>query len=249
MDFGILAHEWGHYMIARLAGDALQFTLQGGTLHEAIADVIGVLVNLDGDDDLNGAFPIGAYFNLDYEERRAELPPEEAPADALYYGIRRYPYSLDLARNPLTFRHLAEPPPTDLPYYNWKGRGPQLAELHTAGEIFAQGLFQCFGRIVAARPGEDFEAVRSRMATYLVAGLAAFPDRPSLLEARDAFLRVIRLSDAVDHAACRGGFAARGMGAHAVGPDGEFGSMPDPTEDPVYEVEESFVDEDAPTAR
>src|SRR6185436_13984741 len=110
----------------------------------------------------------------------------------MYYGIRRYPYSLDFDKNPLTFRHLAEPPPTDLPYYNWKGRGPLLSESHTAGEVFSQALFECFGNIVAAHPGAEFEGLRARMAQYLVAGLAAFPDRPSMLDARNAFLGVIR---------------------------------------------------------
>jgi Fungalysin metallopeptidase (M36) len=245
MDFTIVAHEWGHYLVGRLAGgtfeDASMHNLQGRSMHEAIADFVAVLVNLDAGDDLNGAFPIGGYSNLDYIERRDMLPAEEAPAD-LYYGIRRYPYSLDLAKNPLTFRHLAEPPPTR--FFNWKGRGPKPAEEHTAGEIFSQALFQCFGGIVAANAGTPFEALRARMAQYLVAGLAAFPDRPTFLEGRDAFLSVIRLVSPSDHLACRAGFAVRGMGSGARGPDREFGSLDFPDSYDVADVQESFVDAD-----
>ena len=250
MDFTVLAHEWGHTLIGRLAGgtadsDALG-KLQGMALHEGIADFIGMLVNVPGVDPL-AAYPIGTYTNLDYIERRATLPPVEAPADAMYYGIRRYPYSLDVRKNPLTLRHIAVPPPTDMPYYNWKGRGPQLSEPHTTGEVFSQGLFQCFGNIVAAHAGADFESLRARMAQYLVAGLIAFPDHPSLLDARNAFLGVIRLTHpADDYPACRAGFATRGMGADALGPDRDFPTT-NPTTLPPYDpatVQESFLDRD-----
>lgn len=250
VDFTVLAHEWGHTLIGRLAGgtandDALG-TLQGMALHEGIADFVGILVSVPGVDAL-GTYAVGSYTNLDYIERRPALPAGEAPSDAMYYGIRRYPYSLDLHKNPLTFRHLAEPPPTNLPFYNWKGRGPLLSEPHTAGEVFSQALFQCFGNIVAAHPGADFEGLRARMAQYLVAGLAAFPDHPSFLDARNAFLDVIRLaSAAADYPACRAGFAARGMGADAIGPDRDFAgstTTPLPPYDPA-QIVESFLDRD-----
>jgi len=251
VDFTIVAHEWGHTMIGRLVGatanpEAL-FGLQGQALHEGIADFVSLLVNLTGIDGL-GAYAVGAYMNLDYIELRPTLPAAEAPADAMYYGIRRYPYSLDFHKNPLSFRHLAEPPPGDLPYYNWKGRGPQLSEPHTTGEVFAEALLHCFSNIVAAHPGSagaDFEAMRARMAQYLVAGLAAFPDHPSLLDARNALLTVIRLvSPTQDYPACRAGFAARGMGADTLGPDrGIALATPLPRYDPA-QVAESFLDRD-----
>jgi hypothetical protein len=250
MDFSILSHEWGHYLIGRLVGgtantDAMG-NLQGRAMHEGIADFVGVLVNLDAGDDLHGAFALGSYSNLDYVERRPTLPAAEAPADPAYFGIRRYPYSLDFEKNPLTFRHLAEPPPTGRKFYNWKGRGPALAEEHTAGEIFSQALFQCFGNIVAANPGVPFEELRARMARYLVAGLVAFPDRPTFLEARDAFLAIIRLaSPATDHPACRAGFAARGLGSGARGPAREF-DVTDVFSTPynAADIQESFLDAD-----
>jgi hypothetical protein len=250
MDFTVLAHEWGHYLIGRLVrgagdGDALG-TLQGQALHEGIADFVGVLVNLSTA-DLQGGFAVGSYDNLDYLERRPVLPAGEATADAMYYGIRRYPYSLDVHKNPLSFRNLVEPPPVEIPFYNWKGRGPLLSEPHTTGELFSEALFQCFGNILAAHPGVDFERLRARMAQYLVAGLSAFPDHPSLLDARNAVLAVIRLvAPTDDYPACRAGFAARGMGADALGPDREFGGA-DLSELPPYDpaqVEESMLDRD-----
>lgn len=248
MDFTVLGHEWGHSLIGRLVGAApdvypLQ-NMQGQALHEGIADFVGLLVNLNGL-DAAGTYAIGAYTNLDYLEPRTALPDVEAHADAMYYGIRRYPYSLDMHKNPLTFQHIAVPPPRDMPYFNWKGRGPVLQESHTTGEVFCQALLQCFGGIVAAHPGASFEDMRARMAKYLVAALAMFSERPSLLEARNAVLTIVRMVDPeVDYRACRAGFAARGMGADALGPDPDFGAGQDqPPYDPA-QVIESFLDED-----
>lgn len=163
----------------------------------------------------------------------------------MYFGIGRYPYSLDVAKNPLTFRHLAEPPPPlDRPYFNGKGRGPRLGESHTAGEVFSEALFACFGNIVLAHPSAARETVRMQMAQYLVAGLAAFPERPTFLDARAAFLMAMHAaSPGTDEPACRAGFAARGMGKGARGPDREYGAD-DPTGTPTYnpaDITESFV--------
>src|SRR6185436_8509703 len=109
VDFTVVAHEWGHTLIGRLAGgtantDALG-NLQGLALHEGLADFVGILVSLPGPGaaartgaragiDALGAYAVGSYTNLDYVERRPTLPAAEARADAMYYGIRRYPYSL-----------------------------------------------------------------------------------------------------------------------------------------------------------
>lgn len=248
MDFTVLSHEWGHTLIGRLTGGLMDPTagmsnVQGLALHEGIADFVGLLVNFNAGDDPRATYTVGAYGNLDYIERRPTLPPVEAPAD-MYFGIRRYPNSLDFAKNPLTLRHLAEAPPTNLPYYNWKGRGPLLGESHTAGEVFGQALYQCFGSIVDEYPARDFEYVRLRMAQYLVAGLAMFPDHPSFLEARNAFLAAIRHGGSLrDYRACRAGFAARGMGVGALGPDGEYTSdIPyQETEYNAADIVESYV--------
>ena len=251
IDFSTMAHEWGHTMIGRLAGGpdgAAMGNLQGMTMHEGIADFISVLVNYNDGDDPHAAFPVGSYGNLDYIEFRTTLPPVEAPADAMYFGIRRYPYSLDPVKNPLTFRNLAEPPPANRPYYNWKGRGSVLAEVHTAGEVFGEALFSCFGNLVLAHPDARPEDNRDRMAAYLVAGLAAFPFQPSMLDARDAILSVIRFASPFeDYPACRAGFAAHGMGAGALGPDRQFGSDPDQDLPDAYDpadIVESYVEAD-----
>jgi hypothetical protein len=192
------------------------------------------LTGIAADDDLDGAFAIGQYFNLDYTEPPFWPPSSGVPADSMYYGIRRYTYSMDMAKNPLLFSNLAEQPTP--PFYDWKGRGPLLNEVHTAGEIFAQALFQCFGNMVQASD-EDFEALRLRKAQYLVAALMIFPENPTYLEARNALLNVMRAVDETDHDACRAGFALRGMGAGALGPERNSATLTG--------VENSFLDRNA----
>jgi hypothetical protein len=204
---------------------------------EGWSDFYALALLSEPGDDLNATYAMGGYATLQFF----------GLAENYYYGIRRYPYSLDLHKNPLTFQHIAVPPPTNMPYYNWKGRGPLLSEPHTTGEVFSQALFQCFGNIVAAHTGVDFEMMRARMAQYLVAGLAAFPDHPSLLDGRNAILAAIRIaSPGDDYPACRAGFAARGMGADALGPDREFGGLDSSMLPPynVADVAESFLDRD-----
>lgn len=215
MDFSVLAHEYGHHMIARVANMPGGGTQQERALHEGIADFLSLLVGVSAGDDFSDAFPVGQWYNLDYKHHPA-LPVVGVPADSMYYGVRRYPYSTSFARNPLQFVHLAVMP--QMPFYDWKGRGPVLNEPHTAGEVFTAALFQCWDRVVRANPAADFETIRMRMAKYLVAGLAMFPERATFIEARNAILGVMRAADAGDFAACRGGFAARGMGAGAGGP-------------------------------
>lgn len=215
LDFAVLAHEYGHHVIGRLAGMLGGGDRQEQALHEGIADFFSLLVNVDAGDDFADAYPVGQYYNLDYVHR-ADIPVTGVTPDAMYYGVRRYPYSTDPAFNPLLFSNLVVPP--TMPFYDWKGRGPVLNEPHTAGEVMTVALFECFGGIVAANPGADFEDLRLRMAQYLLGGLTLFPPAPTFLEARNAVLAFTRAANATDYAACRKGFAERGLGAGAIGP-------------------------------
>lgn len=231
-DFAVLAHEWTHAMMFRLTPPVTFWSGQPLALGEGSSDFIGLMLNLRGQDrnvypgrpPFSGAYPSGAYFNLDYDVAYDPLPPAGSPGNpdnTYYHGSRRYPFSPDLAVNPLTFKHIDidHPVPASPPAYDWLGRSLLNAEVHTAGEIWSAAMWECARNILVAKPPARFEQTRRRFLGNVVAGFKLFPANTTFTEARDAMLYAIRADNEADYRRCRAGFAKRGMGAGAVSPD------------------------------
>lgn len=225
LDNSIVTHEWGHYLSNRLIGNANGLTSrQSAGLSEGWSDFIALLVTVteqdrhkSGNEQYQGAYAQGAYANA------GRAYPEIDASNAAYFGSRRYPYSTDMSKNPLTFKHMQDgvPLPEGVP------RNPVLSastdslltansQLHNTGEVWASMLWECYAGILNTRPFAD---AQQRMRNYLVAGMKLTPVLPTLLEARDALLAAAAVSDPQDYASCLGGFAKRGAGLDAIGPD------------------------------
>ncbi len=230
-DLSIIAHEWTHAMMARLSQSWLS-TSQGGALGEGSGDFIGQMLVLRGQDrsvhpgrpPFSGAYPPGAYTNLDYDVGYDALPPAGSPGypdNAYYYGTRRFPISADLAANPLTFGHIGvDHPLPPAPHANdWLGRSLFNAEAHSAGEVWSAAMWECARNILAAKPPARFEQTRRRFLGDVVAGFKLFSPEVTFTEARDAMLYAIRADNEADYRRCRAGFAKRGLGAGAVSPE------------------------------
>jgi hypothetical protein len=206
LDNGIVAHEWGHYISSRLVGDAAGLTtLQGVGMGEGWGDFHALML-LAGP----GANPNGVYAAMGYANGG------KAPNDSFYFGLRRYPYSTDLRKNPLTFRHIQDSAP--LPSNVAGLPGGRNSESHNTGEVWASMLWECYAGLLSDTPRLSFAQAESRMKSYLVAGYKLTPNAPTLIEARDALLAAIMASDPKDFAICARGFAKRGAGAGAVAP-------------------------------
>jgi hypothetical protein len=230
LDFGVLAHEWSHTMFGRLT--RMSYTGQQGALNEGIADFVGLLLSVRAADrnampdrpPFYGNYAIGAYMNRDYDYPRDPYPAAGSPGypdDSYYHGIRRFPHSADLAINPLTFKSIGmdHPLPDSLHANDWKLRALTNAEIHTAGEVWTEALWQCSRGIIAAAPAANFEQARNRFLANLVASLKLIPADADYAEARNALLFAIRADNEADYRRCRTGFSERGMGAGAVAPD------------------------------
>lgn len=228
-DLGVFAHEWAHTMFSRLT--TMRYQGQQGAINEGTADFIGMFVGVQasqrhaapGTGDFHGAYPVGAYWNRDYEFPGDPYPPAGSPGypdHAHWHGIRRLPYSASMAINPLTFRHISaeHPLPAGLTIFDWKLRSLTQHEIHTAGEVWASALWQCARNILAATPDRGFEAAHRRFLASLVAALKLFPVDATWTEARDAVLVAVRAGGEDDYRRCRAGFAQRGLGAGAVSP-------------------------------
>ena len=225
LDNTVIAHEWGHYLSNRLIGDANGLTSkQAAGLGEGWGDFVAQLATVHeqdrlkpGNEQYQGAYAQAAYANA------AQAAPARDGGNTAYFGSRRYPYSTDMRKNPLTFKHIqnGEPLPDDVP------RNPALSgslnpmllensELHNTGEVWASMLWECYAGILNTRP---FAEAQQNMMRYLVAGMKLTPVLPTLLEARDALLAAVAASDSQDYASCLAGFAKRGAGLDAIGPD------------------------------
>lgn len=222
LDNTLIAHEWGHYISNRLVANANGFTTnQAEGLAEGFADFHALLLLvkdadrlLPGNADFEGAYPITAY---------PMSGPDFAPdviGTAWYYGIRRYPYSRAMDRNPLTLRHIADGVTLPaVPPASPNRSGGMNSEVHNAGEVWGSLLWECYGNLLGDPQRLGFAAARDRMARYLVGAYKLMPANPTFVEARDALLAVIGARDGTDRDLCLHGFAKRGAGIGAVAPD------------------------------
>ncbi|MCC6334141.1 MAG: myxosortase-dependent M36 family metallopeptidase [Myxococcales bacterium] len=214
IDNTIVAHEWGHYLSNRLVADSSGLTNQQGRgMGEGWGDFIALLLMVREDDAQQAA---NANFQGTYAVSGYSMSGPAFP-DAYYFGIRRYPYSVDFTKNALTFRHIADGQalPTGLPL----SPGPSAnSEVHNTGEVWASTLWECYVSLLRASPRLTFTQARDRMRRYLVEGLKATPPAPTFVEARDALLAAAAARDAADFLLFAQAFARRGLGMLAVAP-------------------------------
>jgi hypothetical protein len=221
-DNTVVAHEWGHYLSNRLISNANGLNAnQGRGLGEGWGDFVALLTFVKEEDrnaTSNAGFG-GTYGVTPYPVGGPDYAPDVLN-NAYYYGIRRYPYSRDLARNPLTFRHIADvdPLPAKPPISPHSG-GAVNSEVHNTGEVWASMLWECYSNLLNDTGRLTFAQAQDRMKRYLVASLKMTPMDPTFVQARDALFAVMQAQNAADADLCLAGFAKRGLGIGAVAPD------------------------------
>lgn len=214
VDSTLVAHEWAHLMIRRLIGDANGLTNgQGHAIDEGTADLVALLlavrpedINRPSNANWHGVFAVGGY------------AARGRSVDSALFGMRRFGYSSNLAKNALRFRHVARgvPLPTTTPVAAGVALdGSDNHDPHHAGEVWGAMLFECYTDLLRAHP---FQEAQNRMMTYLVGGLAMTPVDPTFVEARDAIVAAAFANDPADGTRLENAFARRGLGAGAVAP-------------------------------
>ena len=215
LDTAISSHEWGHVLSNRLIsnGNGLRNT-QGGGMGEGWSDFVALMTIVRSSDiaaqetaNWGGIYPVGGWVY------------GVGSGSGSYFGIRRYPYSADLTKNPLTFKHIQNGTalPKDIPI-SFGEDGRYNAEVHATGEVWSSMLWQCYVGLLRDKPRLSYEEATTRMKKYLVAGLKATPRDPTIIEARDALLTAMYAADQADFKLCAKGFAERGAGTGAKGP-------------------------------
>jgi hypothetical protein len=112
-----------------------------------------------------------------------------------------------------------EPLPTTAPLQDV---GVSNAEVHSAGEVWAEMLFEAYVALLKQSQGPDatrtFDEAQRTMGDYVVASLIATPADATYLEGRDALLAVAGAASADDQALIAEAFARRGAGSCAEAP-------------------------------
>lgn len=208
IDNTVVAHEWGHYIHNRLV---YCFSNQCGGEGEGWGDFIALTLFVRENDNLDGTYTSSVY------------APVAFP-NAGYFGDRRYPYSVDHTKNPLTFKHITDGVdlPAGIPTNAW---GLNNAEVHNTGEIWASMMFEGYVLLLKEskkpNPRYTFEEARRRMQDYVVAGMKLAPTDPTFTEQRDAILNAALAADEQDALLLAQGFAKRGAGSCAKAPERE----------------------------
>lgn len=206
----ITFHEMGHYITNRLIGNSSgidRFHRQSRALGEGWGDFFAICMTSQATDDFAlGAFAVGGWTDL-----------ATGFNDNYYFSIRRYPYSADMDKNPLTFRHISSG--VALPSGPPRKFSGANNEEHNAGEVWCCALWEVFVNLVAKHGHEEGE---QRVLRYVIGGLKLTPNFPTFTQARDG---IISATDADDLPEVWAGFAKRGMGDGAVSPSSSSTSL------------------------
>lgn len=214
LDGHIVTHEWGHVLSNRLIGNANGLSNnQGRSMGEGWSDFVALLATTRPEDAMNKA-------NADWKGAFAAAAYSLGPSgNSAYDGIRRYPYSIDMAKNPLMFRHIANGTPLPMtPAPAFGQTGSSNAEVHNSGEVWSNMLWECYVALLKDTTRYTFAQATKAMREYLVASLKLTPNAPTMVEARDAVLAAALAKNQKDFELFAQAFARRGMGVGAVAP-------------------------------
>lgn len=202
----ITFHEMGHYITNRLVGNASGLgNRQGGAMGEGWGDFFAICMTSQASDNFaSGVFAAGGWTDITPTFKQN-----------YYFSIRRYPYSADLNKNPLTFKHISDNVVLPAgPPRNPSAGGPN-SEVHNAGEVWCSMLWEVFVALVAEH---GHKVAEERMLEYVIGGLKQTPSQPSFNQARDGIFVAVAALQVADLALVKKAFAKRGMGAKAISP-------------------------------
>lgn len=210
LDNQIVGHEFFHYVHHRLTDSSNQ---QSSAMSEGWGDISAFMLSarpedvmVPGNDEWQGAYGLAGYV-----------------VNGFYSGIRRAPYSTTMATNGYTLKHLSDGEVTPD-----GGPGTSNSEVHNAGEIWANQMWECYAGLLNRHP---FPVARTRMKDYIIGGLKGTPADATFVEARDAILAAAKAADNCDYLICANAFAKRGAGPAAVAPERDSTDLLGVTED------------------
>jgi hypothetical protein len=208
LDTQVILHEYTHGLSNRRVGGGVGMSaLQSKGLGEGWSDFYSLALLSKPGDDVNAIYPEASYASYGLL----------GLGQNYYYGIRRYPYTTDLTRNPETLKDID---PGQAGAHPGISRNPVIpnsaTEIHNQGEIWCVTLWDVRANLINKY---GFAAGNHLILQLLTDGMNLTPANPNFLQARDGVIQ----ADLVDTGGANfhelwQAFAKRGMGDDAVVP-------------------------------
>jgi uncharacterized repeat protein (TIGR01451 family) len=208
LDAEVILHEYTHGLSNRRVGGGVGISaLQSMGMGEGWSDFYALSLLSQTNDDPTATYANGGYVTYQLSGLTQNY----------YFGIRRYPYSTDMTKNPLTFKDID---PAQASAHTGVPRSPIIGntanEVHNMGEVWCVTLWEARANLIA----KYGPAVGNQLMLQLVTdGMNLSPANPNFLQARDAIIQ----ADQVDAGGANrtqlwAAFAKRGMGFSATSP-------------------------------
>ncbi len=214
-DAEIVLHEYTHGLSTRLVGGGIGISAsQTEGMGEGWSDFYALALLSEPADDVNATYAMAGYATYQYS---ATFQPPGLLQN-YYYGIRRYPYSTDLAKNPLTFRDID---PSQASAHSGVPINPAFggggaAEVHNQGEVWCVALWEARANLITKLGWTNGNKLILQLVTD---GMKLSPVNPTFLQARDAIILADNINNAgTNYLDLWAAFAKRGMGASATSP-------------------------------
>ncbi len=209
LDAEVVCHEYTHGLTGRLVGGGVGiYSLQAAGMGEGWSDFYPLALLGEASDDIHGNYAVGGYATYQMDSM----------TENYYFGIRRYPYSTDTAKNPLTLKDID--PTQASPHLGvpisplYEGMSTFYAdEVHFQGEVWCSALHEVRANLIDSLGYPEGNRVALQLVTD---AMKLCPINPTFLQSRDA---VIQADEIAYGGANRNeiwlGFAKRGMGLSA----------------------------------
>jgi hypothetical protein len=214
LDSEVVCHELTHGTSERLVGGGVGISqLQSSGMGEGWSDFYALCLLSESTDNVNSNYAMGGY--VTYQLAGTGF------TENYYYGIRRYPYTTDLSKNPLTFKDIdpaQASPHNGVPLSGlFSPFDPFGAdEVHNQGEVWCVTLREVWANLVTKLGWDAGNQLTLQLVTD---GMKLAPANPTFLEARDAIIQADQVDTIGDnYPELWQAFAKRGMGFSATSP-------------------------------
>ncbi len=186
----VILHEYAHGLSDRWVGGGVTIPTnqeQPAGLSEGWSDFYALALLSKPTDNVNGSYPIGGYVAYQWY----------GFSHNYYYGVRRYPYTHDMTKNPLTFKDIdplqrdncaSGAPYSPLIVSIWSGPclDTPADEWHSVGEVWCVTLWEARRNMMGKYPPSIANLIMLQLVTD---GMNLGPLFPTFIQARDAILQ------------------------------------------------------------